>query len=81
MLSSRNLIKSELYARLYDSIEKRFGGIELPKEFKTFIVWDNKTGTAQEQVEAREKELLQQFGTLEGFDPLIISWEGTEMPT
>ena len=62
-------------------IKRRIGKIEdavsigkLPPDKRQFLVWDNGDGAAQEQVEKRKAELLEDFGTTEGFKPLIIHW-------
>ena len=77
MRSSGNSTKGELYEQLFDSISEKFGGVMLPPEVRNFIVWDN-DGLAQEQVEKRKAELLEEFGTTEGFKPLIIQWGDTD---
>ena len=73
MRSSGNSTKSELYEQLFDSISQKFEGVMLPREKRNFIVWDN-DGLAQEKVEKRKAELLEEFGTTEGFKPITVSW-------
>lgn len=80
MRSLGNSTKGELYEQLFDSISEEFGGVMLPLEERNFIVWDN-DGLAHEKVEKRKAELLEEFGTLEGFSPMIIHWGKPEDPT
>lgn len=47
---------------------------KLPPDKKQLILWDNGDGDAHEKVEKRKAELLEEFGTLEGFEPIIIRW-------
>ncbi len=51
---------------------------KLPPDKRQLIVWDDGDGVAQEQVENRRKELLETYGTTEGFSPLILSWQDTD---
>ncbi len=80
MKSLGNSTKSELFEQLLNSVDKEFGGVMLPPEVRNFIVWDE-DGLAQEKVEKRKAELLEEFGTTEGFSPMIIGWGKPDEPT
>lgn len=73
MRSLGNSTKSELYGQLYDSISEKFGGVKLPPEERSLSVWDD-DGLAEEKVKKRKAELLEEYGTTEGFEAMIISW-------
>ena len=51
---------------------------KLPPDMRQLILWDNGDGLAQEQVEERKAKLLEEFGTTEGFKPLVIRWGQTK---
>jgi len=73
MKSLHNSTKSELLEQLLNSVDEEFGGVKLPPEERTFIVWDN-DGLEEQKVKEREEMLMKKYGTLEGFDPMIIRW-------
>ncbi len=61
--------------RRIDKIEDAVSIGKLPPDKRQFLVWDNGDGLAEEQVEKRKAELLEEFGTTEGFNPLILRWQ------
>ena len=73
MKSLNNLTKSELFEQLLNSVDDEFGGVKLPPEERNFIVWDE-DGHGAKKVKEREKMLLKKYGTLDGFEPMIIRW-------
>ena len=63
-------------------IKRRISKIEdavsigkLPPDKRQLILWDNGDGLAKEHVEKRRNELLETYGTAEGFSPLILRWK------
>ena len=78
MKSLQDSTKSALYGQLLNSIDQEFGGVTLPPEERHFNVWDEGDGVAQQKVKKREAELMKKYGTLEGFEPLIIIWDDSE---
>ena len=81
MRSLGNSTKKELFEQLFDSISEEFAGVLLPPEERNFILWDNGDGLAEERIKKRKAELLEKFGTTEGFDPMIIGWGKPDEPT
>ena len=46
----------------------------LPLKEMPFLAIDNEDGTAEEKVERREKELMELYGTIEGFRPILVKF-------
>ena len=80
MKSFGNSTKNELLEQLLNSVDEEFGGVKLPPEERNFIVWDE-DGHGAEKVKEREKMLLKKYGTLDGFEPMIIRWGQPEEPS
>ena len=74
MKSSVNSTKSELLEQLLNSVDEEFGGVMLPPEKQTFILFNEDREVAKKLIEKRKAELLEEFGTLGGFEAMTISW-------
>lgn len=53
---------------------------KLPPDKRQLIVWDIGDGLAHAMVKKRKAELLEEFGTLEGFEPIIVRWGRPDEP-
>lgn len=65
--------------RRISKIENAVSIGKLPPDKRQLLVWDESDGLAQEQVGKRRKELLETYGTTEGFSPLILRWQDNDL--
>ena len=45
---------------------------QLPMKERAFVAIENENGTAEEKLKKREKELIGRYGTLDGFNPILV---------
>lgn len=64
--------------RRVEKLEAQIGPGKLPMSKRPFTAWDTEDSTAEEQIEKRKKELLELYGTTEGFMPIAVRWINTK---
>lgn len=60
--------------RRVEKLEEKIGHGKLPRREQGFAAWDTEDSTAEEKVSKREKELMERYGTLEGFRPILVKF-------
>ena len=67
---------STKFDKRLDQLEAKINSKKgVPVHERRFIVWDEHDGKAEGAVAAREQELVREYGTTEGFSPIVLGWQ------
>ena len=64
--------------RRVEKLEEKIEPGKLPRHEQPFAAWDTEDSSAEEKLEKRKKELMELYGTLEGFAPILVKFTNSK---